>query len=74
MKIWNNTKEVLIFIIGALGFGYEVVFEKAERFTLVLACMTLMGVPIVSKLDNLRKNNKTEEQTKPTSKIDGDNL
>lgn len=47
-----------MFVFGAIGFFHELVIAEAERPYLITAALALMGLPLVLRADEARKNDK----------------
>lgn len=50
------TRDLVMFIIGAVGFLHELLISNAERPYLITATLALMGLPIALRADERRKN------------------
>lgn len=47
-----------MFLMGAFGFFHELIVADAERPYLITAALALMGLPLVLRADEARKNGK----------------
>lgn len=54
MKIWPLVREVLLCICGLAGVAYEAIIQKAERPTLLLTYMGMMGLSAVAPMVRLK--------------------
>lgn len=41
----NITRDLVLFVAGLVGLGFETVIEKADRPTLIVAFMAMLGLP-----------------------------
>lgn len=45
MSNWPLVRNVILFCGGFLGAGYEVIFEQADKPSLILLLAAMMGLP-----------------------------
>ena len=50
----RDIRAVILFGLGAWGFHHEIITVNAERPTLVLACLALMGLEVFLRRDEKR--------------------
>jgi len=55
-KWWPVIREMVLCIAGLVGVGYEAVAQQAERPTLLLAYLAMMGLSAVAPMVRLNKN------------------
>lgn len=60
---WRVIREITLFIGGLLVILYETVIEATDRATIIIAALTMMGLPLVSSLDRARENTKDDSST-----------
>lgn len=56
--MWLTTKQLrdgAMFALGMAGFLHELIVTQGERPTLLLACLALMGLPVMLKADEKKK-------------------
>lgn len=51
----KQLRDVAMFVVGAGGFIHEVVATHAERPTVLLGCLALMGLPVFLRRDESDK-------------------
>ena len=61
MRIWwPLVREVLLCVCGLAGVGYEAIGRQAERPTLLLAYLAMMGLSAVAPMVRLQRNGDRE--------------
>jgi hypothetical protein len=51
----KQARDLAMFVLGGGGFVHELLITQAERPTLLLACLALMGLPIFLRKDEDEK-------------------
>lgn len=52
MKRWPEMRDVLLFFGGSLGMAHETLWTKSPREVLIIAFMTMMGLPFFIRADH----------------------
>jgi hypothetical protein len=54
LKVWPLVREILLCVCGLAGVAYEAIIQNAERPTLLLTYMGMMGLSAVAPMVRLR--------------------
>ena len=54
--MWRPQRKDILFVAGLLGIAYEAVFRSAERPTLLLLYAAMIGLPLVLRADEERRD------------------
>ena len=63
VKWWPVIREMLLCVAGLGGVGYEAIIQKAERPTLLLTYMGMMGLSAVAPMVRLKNGSSSGNPT-----------
>lgn len=66
--IERQTKEILAFVLGGIGFLHELFLYQGERPFLLTASLALMGFPLVFRAEEKIKKNGNDDSEKMENK------
>lgn len=58
------SRDTILFIAGLTGLGYETVIANAEKPTLIIAFVGMLGLPLFIRGDEARRNGKSDDKPK----------